>query len=158
MELDQLKWTDARKLGVLGQGWTDTDRPYDRFPKRMQPQISEALWDRSRHASGLRLHFVTDSPVLAADWTLPGETLVADRMPPVGGSGLDLYVRRDGAWRWASVASSDSPPCRSRSFLLQEMTPGQHEYILYLPLLNAVSSLSLGIAPGAKLLKPEPQP
>ena len=31
-----LTWTDIRDLGVEGQGWTDTQAPYDRLPASAQ--------------------------------------------------------------------------------------------------------------------------
>ena len=150
MNLDQLKWTDARELGVLGQGWTDTDRPYDRFPKHMQAQISEALWVRSRNASGLRLHVTTDSPVLAADWNVINDPIYGDKMGMSVVSGLDLYVRHEGRWHWRAMTWPDTHE-PTRKFLFQEMLPGEHEYILYFPPLNDLEYLALGVAPDAKL-------
>ena len=158
MEFDQLKWTDVRNFGVEGKGWTDTEGPYDRYPARAKGRVPEDVWELSHHPTGLRVHFATDSTVVAVDWTITGETLAWDRTPPVGGSGLDLYVKIAGRWRWASIASSERPPIRTRKFLLQEMTPGSHEYMLYLPLLNSLDSLSIGVLPDAQLTRPMPQP
>ena len=158
MELDQFKWTDVRQLGVLGKGWTDTESPYDRLPARAKGVVRDNVWNLSHHAAGLRVHFVTDSPLIGADWSLLNETFHLEKASFIGANGLDLYVRHQGSWHWLSVATSDTPPVRNRRLLLREMLPGSHEYMLYLPLTNSVGSFSLGITPGSRLSKPAPQP
>ena len=157
MDLDKLTWTDVRDFGVTGKGWTDTEHFYDRFPARAKDVISPDLWERSRHAAGLRVHFLTDSPVIAADWTVLKEPIYGDKMGCSCVSGLDLYVRHNGRWRWCAMTWPDTPG-RTRKSLIQEMPAGQHEYMLYLPLMNWLDSIAIGIAPDARLDKPEPQP
>ena len=157
MELDQLKWTDVRQLGVLGKGWTDTESPYDRLPARAKDLVRDEVWNLSRHSSGLRVQFVTDSPVIAADWTLPADEPIAmDHMPATGKSGLDLYTRHKGSWHWLGVARLDVQG-RNRRILAQGLHPARRECMLYLPLYNRVESLSIGIVPEASLTKPRPR-
>ena len=156
MELDELKWTDVRDFGVLGKGWIDTERFYDRLPARAHGLVRDEVWILSRISSGMRVHFLTDSKVIAADWTLPaGDPTAKDHMPATGVSGLDLYVRYRGSWRWLGSGRLDGPG-RNRKFLALEMLSGRHEYMLYLPLYNRVESLSIGIAPDASLDHPKP--
>ena len=158
MELDQLKWTDVRDFGVLGKGWTDTENFYDRFPARAHGLVRDEVWMLSRNPSGMRVHFLTDSKVIAADWTLPAEEPIgADHMPATGKSGLDLYVRHRGSWRWLGASRLDGPG-RNRKFLFPDvlLLPGRREYMLYLPLYNRLESLLIGIAPGASLDRPKP--
>ena len=157
MELDELKWTNAAQLPHLGQGWTDTENPYDRFPARAKGVIRDEVWKLSRCPSGVRLRFVTDSTVIAADWTLPeDEPVGGDHMPATGKSGLDLYIKLDTGWHWAGISRIDGPG-RNRKILLPDMTiPGPHEYILYLPLYNRLEALSIGIAPEATFAPAEP--
>lgn len=155
MELDELKWTDVRDFGVLGKGWTDTQGYYERFPARAKGVVRDEVWKLSRDSSGLRVHFVTDSSAIAADWTLPtDEPIGMDHMPATGKSGLDLYTRHKGSWHWLGVGRLDVQG-RNRRMLAQGMRPGPHEYMLYLPLYNRVEALSIGIAAGAKLSKPK---
>jgi hypothetical protein len=156
MELNDLKWTDVRDFGVLGKGWTDTESFFHRFPARAKGVIRDDVWKRSTAPSGLRVHFTTDSSVLAADWSLLSGAIMDEKNPPVGASGLDLYVRHDRRWQWCAMAADRPRP--SRKFLFTEMLPGPHEYMLYLPLLNDTESLSIGIAPDASLTHPAPQP
>ena len=126
MELDELKWTDARNLRLLGKGWADTDKHYERFPGRAKGVVRDEVWELSRRTSGLRLHFVTDSPVIAVDWVLPDdEPIGSDHMPATGKSGLDLYVRHNGGWHWLAVSRIDGPG-RNRKILVPSMLPGVH--------------------------------
>jgi len=158
MELDELKWIDVKDFGVTGKGWTDTESPYNRFPARAKDIIRKEVWNLSLHPSGLRVHFTTDSNVIAADWTLPtDEPLGSDHMPAVGKSGLDLYVRHKSSWRWVGVGRLTAPG-RNRRIILPETLRGRHQYLLYLPLYNRLESLSIGIVPKASLSKPKPQP
>ena len=43
-----VRWTDARTLGVEGQGWTDTKHPFDRFPARAEGIVRKPVYARSR--------------------------------------------------------------------------------------------------------------
>lgn len=158
MDLNEFVWTDVGDFGIEGKGWSDTERFYDRLPARAKGMVRDPLWDLSHHTAGLRVHFVTDSPLIGADWTLLRETFIQEKVSFIGANGLDLYVRHEGSWHWLSVATSDTPPVRNRKLLLREMIPGSHEYMLYLPLTNSVGSLSLGLTAGARLSRPAPQP
>jgi sugar lactone lactonase YvrE len=139
-----LLWYDARLLGLEGQGWRDTDAPYDRLPARAREKVRPEVWDLSRHSAGLCVRFVTDSPAIHAAWTLTSARLAMPHMPASGVSGLDLYVRsEDGRWRWLATgrptAESNTVP------LASGLPPGQREYLLYLPLYNGVESLEIGV-------------
>ena len=60
-------------------------------------------------------------------------------MPATGVSGLDLYARADGVWRWLATAR---PTKQENTVLLTSGLPaGKREYLLYLPLYNGVKSV-----------------
>src|SRR5690606_30414114 len=85
-------WYDVRLLGVEGQGWAETEAPYDRLPKKAKDIVRPEVWNLSRHSAGLCARFVTDATTLHARWTLISERLEMVHMPATGVSGLDLYV------------------------------------------------------------------
>ncbi|HOH30227.1 MAG TPA: SGNH/GDSL hydrolase N-terminal domain-containing protein, partial [Candidatus Hydrogenedentes bacterium] len=93
-------WYDAAGLTVEGKGWTDTDRFYDRLPARAKETVPPAVWSLSRHSAGMGVRFVTDSTRIAARWTVLSGDLAMPHMPATGVSGLDLYVKDSGVWRW----------------------------------------------------------
>src|SRR5690606_2733856 len=72
-----------------------------------------------------------------------------------GVSGVDLYVRHEGKWRWIAVGR----PTAQSSELARAATrvpKGPHEYLLYLPLYNGVRSLSIGVPRGSLMQAPPP--
>src|SRR5512137_2622700 len=99
-----LVWTDIRRLGVEGQGWTDTKAPYDRLPAKAEGKVRGAVWSLSRHSAGQCVRFVTAAAEIHARWVLASSNLAMPHMAATGVSGLDLYVKTDrGQWRWISV-------------------------------------------------------
>ncbi len=146
---DNLKWYDIRSLGVEGQGWRDTESPFDRLPARAKSLVRTPVWDLSCHSAGLCVRFMTDSPSLSARWTLRQANLAMNHMPASGMSGLDLYAKLKGKWVWAGVGIPNAQT--TRVLLGSNYSPGLREYMLYLPLYNGVTSVEIGIEAKASL-------
>src|SRR5262249_35228592 len=99
--------------------------------------------------------FVTDASSISARWTLTSSQLAMPHMPATGVSGLDLYVKSDGRWRWLAVGM---PKEQTTSLTLVGGLPtGEREYLMYFPLYNGVTSLELGFSKGAHLYIAEPR-
>ena len=147
-------WYDLRLVDVEGRGWTDTKAFYDRLPARAEGVVREAVWNLSRNSAGLCARFVTDATTIQARWTLTSEKLAMPHMPATGVSGLDLYVKHEGRWRWLAVGFPTEQT--SRVSLVSGLPPGQREFLLYLPLYNGVSSVEIGLPKDAKLAKADP--
>ena len=93
--------------------------------------------------------FVTDAEWIRARWTLRKPSRLAmPHMPATGVSGLDLYVRDAGEWRFLANGRPEKPDTNDR-LLVRGLKPGQREFLLYLPLYNGVSSVEIGLPPGA---------
>ena len=75
-----------------------------------------------------------------------------DHMPATGVSGLDLYVREDGKWNWLAVGRPTQFPTNEVT-LVQGLSDGLHDYLLYFPLYNGVQSVDVGIPRGATMTK-----
>ena len=75
-------------------------------------------------------------------------------MPATGVSGLDLYVRDAGVWRWLAVGRPADAGENER-MLFQGLSKEKREYMLYLPLYNGIESIQIGLPEGAQL---EPAP
>src|SRR5690606_23832370 len=102
------------------------------------------------------VRFATDSPDISTRWTLTSDRMALTHMPATGVSGLDLYVRLDGGWRWLAVGQ----PRRGKTntvALVSGLPPAKREYLLYLPLYNGVSSVELGIPEGKTISKAPPR-
>ena len=154
VEGDATAWYDARLLGVEGQGWSDTAAPYDRLPARAEATVREAVWGLSRHSAGLCVRFVTDATALRVKWKLTSASLAMPHMPATGVSGVDLYVRHEGTWRWLACGFPTAEA--NEVALFSEIPPGEREYRLYLPLYNGVSEVALGLPAEASLQLPPP--
>lgn len=144
-----LLWYDVSQLPIEGRGWTDTKSFYDRLPAKAEHVVRKPVWDLSHDSAGLCAHFTTNAPEIHVRWTLTSSNLAMPHMPATGVSGLDLYVLRDGKWRWLSVGQPTATTKSAR--LISGLPAGEQQYRLYLPLYNGVSSVELGIARDATL-------
>jgi hypothetical protein len=144
-------WYDLRLLDVEGKGWTDTKAFYDRLPGKAEGVVREPVWNLSRQSAGLCARFVTDATVLSARWTLTSASLAMPHMPATGVSGLDLYVKAEGRWRW--LACGFPKEQTTSSALVSALPEGKREFLLYMPLYNGVSSVEIGLPKSAKLAK-----
>ena len=146
----RLDWYDIRELGVEGQGWSEVKAPFDRLPARMEKVVRPPVWSLSRHSAGMAVRFVTDAPEIHARWTLTSSRLDMDHMAATGVSGLDLYVKSgDGRWRWVNVGRAKAQTNTQK--LAGDFPKGAHEYLLYLPLYNGVTSVEIGLPKGKAL-------
>src|SRR3954451_4603898 len=154
---DPTRWYDIRPLGVEGQGWAETKAPFDRLPARAEGLVRDPVWGLGRQSAGLCVRFVTDAPEIKARWTLTSRQLALPHMAATGVSGLDLYARLDGRWRWTGVGCPEQAPTNTAT-LAAGLPEGRREYLLYLPLYNGVSAVEIGLPQGRSLAQAPPRP
>lgn len=146
-------WYDLAKVGVEGMGWADTKGPFQRLPARAEGLVRDPVWRLAADSAGICARFVTDAQQISCRWTIDGTNLAMDHMPATGVSGVDLYVRvAGGGWRWVGIGRPTEVPT-NRKQLTGRMEPGRREYMLYFPLYNGVTEISLGLPPEAVLEK-----
>lgn len=150
-----LRWYKATDIGLEGQGWGDRQHPYDRFPARAEGYVPDPVWSLSQCSAGLLVRFQSDSPSVSARWSLRRDNLAMNHMAATGVSGLDLYVRDGGKWRWARVGRPEKKEGNTAS--LYNGPAENHEFLLYLPLYNAIEELEIGVAPDS-WIAPGPAP
>ncbi|HVR86136.1 MAG TPA: SGNH/GDSL hydrolase family protein [Planctomycetota bacterium] len=141
-------WHDVNSWGVEGKGWTDTVRPFDRFPSKAEKSVPPPVWNLSRHSAGMLVRFETDSPVIYARWSVLSGTLALPHMPATGVSGLDLYARDEqGRDRWLAVAKPTQQKMELKLAGPVDPLPGgkRRLYTVYLPLYNGTESLDIGV-------------
>ncbi|MCY2966958.1 MAG: SGNH/GDSL hydrolase family protein [Planctomycetota bacterium] len=151
-----IAWYDLKLLNVEGRGWTDTPAFFDRLPAKAQPVVPESVWGLSRHSTGLCARFVTDSPTIHVRWTLTSAKLEMPHMPATGVSGVDLYVKQDGKWRWLAIGFPKEQT--STTQLVGGLATVEREYLLYLPLYNGVSSVEIGLPARSPLAQADAYP
>ncbi len=148
-----LHWFDAKELCIEGKGWPDTRNFYDRLPAKAMGVVRSGLWTLSEDTPGMVVRFVTDATSLSARWTLRKERTALPNMPASGASGLDLYVRFKGEWRWLGAARPDDSGSKEQR-LTTGMSPGLRECMLYLPIRNGIDKLEIGVPEGARCEMP----
>jgi lysophospholipase L1-like esterase len=156
-EGDANAWYDVGLIGVEGKGWPDTKAPFDRLPAKAEGLVRDEVWNLSRQAAGLCVRFVTSATTIQVRWTLTSNRLAMPHMPATGVSGVDLYVKFDGRWRWLGVGQPVKSPTNTAT-LVSDIPEGEREYLLYLPLYNGVSSVEIGIPKDRSIAKAPPRP
>jgi len=130
---DGLTWYDIRQINMEGRGWTEVEEPFDRLPSRAKTMVNESVWGFSKHSAGLYVRFVSNTVGISARWTVKYDILARADMPATGVSGLDLYVKHDGFWRWLGVGGKQINSRVNQSSLVAktDMLPGTREFMLY---------------------------
>ncbi len=145
----EIVWHDPIVWGIEGKGWTDTERPYDRFPARAKGNVPDSVWNLSRQSAGLCIRFKTDSPSINLRMDLLSPNLGMYHMPATGVSGFDLYVRdRRNRWQWVHQASPTAQHVEGK--LIDGLALGLKEFVGYLPLYNGVERLAIGVDSGSR--------
>lgn len=156
--VDSLAWYDIRHIGVEGRGWNDTKAFFDRLPAKAEGVVREPVWNLSRDSAGMCVRFTTSAPVIFARWDLRSEALDMPHFPATGVSGLDLYVKgTDGRWKWLGAGRPVQFPVNTAR-LTGGIPPEPHDFIMYLPLYNGVSTVMIGIPKDTPIMKADPRP
>jgi hypothetical protein len=154
-EQPPLQWVDGATMLIEGKGWTETKAVFDRLPGRAEGVVRGQVFSLGRDAAGITLRFFSDSPTLSVRWKLRRGRIAMSHMAATGVSGLDLYVRDAGNWRWAAVARPEKSGV-NESVLFTGQKTVRREFLLYLPLYNGVEKIELGAEPGAALAAATP--
>ncbi len=155
---DPALWYDIRELEIEGKGWQDTEEFYDRLPSRAKGVVRKEVWELGQRSAGICVRFATDATAIKVRWSLRFDRLGMEHMPATGVSGLDLYIRdENGGWGWVAQGRPSKFPVNQVD-LVKGLEPGWHEFLLYLPLYNGVSSVQIGILSEFSLAKPPSRP
>jgi lysophospholipase L1-like esterase len=147
----------VREATLEGKGWSDTKHIYDRWPARAETIVRTNVWSLGHDSAGLCTRFATDAAAISVRWTLRRESLAMAHMPASGVSGVDLYVKKDGGWRWLGSGRPDKSPVNEKS-LATGMKPERREYLLYFPLYNGIEELKIGVPQEATFSPATPRP
>ncbi len=135
-----LYWYNASNLTIEGKGWKDTESFYDRLPAKAKGIVSDPVWKLSKCPAGFSIHFSTNTSSLAVKWD--GFNAM-DHMTAIGVSGLDLYVKHNGQWKWLAIGRPTKQ--QNETQLFTDLPSESRDYMLYLPLYNPIHRIELGI-------------
>ncbi len=144
-------WYDAKDIGVEGRAWDDTETYYDRLPARAKELVRPPVWSLSQHSAGMCVRFTSNAQAIHARWRLKSSRLAMAHMAATGVSGLDLYVRFEGRWRW--LATGQPKEQNNTAALIANLPKAKRDYLLYLPLYNGVTSVEIGVPEPASIWK-----
>lgn len=148
----QTRYVDASAFPLLGKSTTHTLSRYDRLIDSLQGKIREPLWILGRNTAGLAIRFRSNSSKICLRWVVRFNNHM-NHMTDTGIKGLDLYMLLpDGTWRFARSARPDGK--YNETTVIENMTPQDREYLLYLPLYDGIDSLQIGVDTQAKLQLP----
>ena len=55
-----IRWFDARDIGIEGKAWDDTESYFNRLPARAKGVVRDPVWSLSQHTAGLCIRFVSE--------------------------------------------------------------------------------------------------
>jgi len=144
-----LRYTEASDLTLVGKLFPDTPNPYHRVDTVKYKGFTKSENRQVRESAGIAVAFRTNSKVIRIK-TRFGEMENPSNTMGISASGYDLYIRdKDGQWLWAA----DGP--RNRRYeevnLASALDGTLHECLLYLPLLSEEYSVQIGVEKGAVL-------
>ena len=147
----ELKWTDAKDLMLINQGFDNTELSYSRLPADMKAVTRKAVWDLGLNSAGLAIRFSSDSRSIGIRWTLLNNFHM-NHMPGTGIRGIDLYrLDENGHWQFVGTAIPNGKDDTKTQVVVSSMDGLDHEYMAYLPLYDGVTQVEVGVTADAKI-------
>ena len=151
----ELKWTDAKDLMLINQGFDNTELPYSRLPLDMKPATRKAVWDLGLNSAGLALRFSTDSRSIGIRWTLLNY-FIMHHMAGTGIRGIDIYqLDENDHWQFIGTAIPNGKDTTKTQIVVSGMDGKRHEYMAYLPLYDGVTKVEIGVMKDAQIGLPQ---
>ena len=146
------RWVDATKLGIHGYTKQTDKSPYYRFDHTPYEGFNKTIQNYSKFPTGLYLVFKTNSSKISAHWS-NAKRRIGDNMSGISQLGLDLYIKRDGKWRFAAVGRVSTLPDKTERTrtLIENLAEGEKECLLYLPGWCELTKLEIGVDEGATI-------
>ncbi len=140
-------YTDASRLTLIGKAEPGGEY-YHRVDTAHYHTMPKAVKKLFTNSAGLAIAFKTHSTEIHARWCVTDKK-ASNNMTPIMEKGLDLYIKKDGKWQFAGVGRP-SNVC-NESQIVANMTSGEKECLLYLPLYDETKSLEIGVPSGFEI-------
>ncbi|MFV0505390.1 MAG: SGNH/GDSL hydrolase family protein [Bacteroidales bacterium] len=143
----KINFTSAEELTIVGKIF-ETDHPYHRVDTTRFNKIPTDVKRRLICSSGLAISFRTNSERIYASWETDRK-YTTSVLSPVASRGLDLYIKKDGKWQFASVGIPTEGKQKSKARIIANLSGQMQECLLYLPTYSELRSLSIGVLDSA---------
>mgnify|MGYP000917335922 CR=1 FL=1 len=147
----QFKYYNADQFPLFGKVTDQTETRYERLPAYLKDTIRPPVWHLGKDCAGLAIRFRTNSTSISAKWEVLKD-LYMNHMTPTGIKGLDLYTWENEDWQF--VVSGRPSGKVTEQVLVENMEPKEREYMLFLPLYDGITSLSIGIDSAKTIQQP----
>ena len=149
----QTVYHKASEFLLLGKITPETETHYERLPLYLKGNVSRpAIWSLGKNTSGLAIRFNSNSTSISAKWEVLQDVRM-NHFTETGIKGLDLYAWENNKWQFVNTARPTGK--NSEQVIISSMTPKNREFILFLPLYDGVTSLSIGIDSLSSISNPQ---
>jgi hypothetical protein len=135
-----LKYYEASDFEIKGR--YHHENGYNRLPVKFEKTVRPVIWSLSRNTAGINIRFSTNSPTIAAKWTLLKNSY-SGNMSKIASCGLDLYCLINGNWQY--VNSAIPTGLTNESLLISDMDTTLKTFLINLPLYDGVETIQIGI-------------
>lgn len=153
---ENLKYVDAQTLTLVGKAMPTPANVYHRVDVEKYGNMPKRVKNLFTYPAGLAVSFKTNSSTIFARWTTRGKGVMGN-MTPIAQRGLDLYIYSDEGWIPTGVGTPAAGKTQHESRLVKALKPGEHRFLLYLPLFDEITSLEIGVD-SAAVIEAEPSP
>lgn len=150
LDIDNIKFYNAQQAPFSLYGVFYDNGKYRRLPEHIAKTVNEGVHRLHAHTAGGRIKFITDSPFIAIQATMPAITK-SPHFALTGSAGFDLYVGRKGEY-----FGSFRPPfdiSDGYESVIRFPDSAEREITINFPLYSEVSELYIGLAEDASLKK-----
>ena len=145
----QTVFHDVSKFPLLGKISIETETRYERLPAYLKDKVSRpAIWNLGKNTSGLAILFSSNSTTISAKWEVLQDVRL-NHMTETGVKGLDLYAWENNKWQF--VKSAQPKAKATEQVIISNMIPKEREYMLFLPLYDGITNLSIGVDSAAMI-------
>lgn len=123
-----------------------------RMPSAVSEKVSNGVFELSRHTSGGRVCFKTDSDFIAIDALTCG-IYILPTMGMLGSSGFDVYVRENGKQSYCGAFMPSVKKEPHIQNIINFPDRKMREVIVNFPLYCGVRELSIGVLQGSRMEK-----
>lgn len=155
---------DAQDLRIINRGFPgQCINPYARIPEYLADSVRPTLYERSQHSAGIGVRFATDSRRIGVSYDLLTDGSMI-HMASTGLKGVDLYIlEADSVWRhmtcirpYTNKDSQGNPTKHVEKPIVENLDGNMHEYMMYLPLYDGVTSFQVKVDSAANITSGNP--
>lgn len=147
LKSQEIKYTDASELNLIGKPFPDTPNPYHRIDTLVFKGFNTTENRQVRCPVGMSVLFKSNTTkiTMSTNWGYVYNTVST---MPIAFRGYDLYFKNErGEWQYAaSGANRNYQEGKEDTFtLIENMDGTAHDFMLYLPMYSEIHSCKIGI-------------